>query len=325
VCDSWSRPLNQNPDIIQIFKFLNLTKSFPLGVIITSVFFFSLILFIWFRKVYGFPTLLFMCSPVLLLALDRGNEIITSILLLIGFILYYNKSLITQFISATAFLVSAVFKFWPTIFLIILAVLSLQRRVWGLILAGLLSFVYWITKQNTLFQMLQVTDSPSLFVISFGFSPIFQVEGNSVLLFSILGYSIFFMAYFLLQSGVFSTKDSFLEILSNDDRKLYFALTLTFVAVWLFGNSYIYRMIILLPIVLTLSQLRYRNIRPVQVMLIICLITVLSSKLPINYSLTFALCIILLLQCFQFIYNNYIKIIKSRLRFFQIRTQPKIF
>jgi hypothetical protein len=266
-----------------------------------------------------------MCSPVLLLALDRGNEIITSILLLIGFILYYNKSLITQFISATAFLVSAVFKFWPTIFLIILAVLSLQRRVWGLILAGLLSFVYWITKQNTLFQMLQVTDSPSLFVISFGFSPIFQVEGNSVLLFSILGYSIFFMAYFLLQSGVFSTKDSFLEILSNDDRKLYFALTLTFVAVWLFGNSYIYRMIILLPIVLTLSQLRYRNIRPVQVMLIICLITVLSSKLPINYSLTFALCIILLLQCFQFIYNNYIKIIKSRLRFFQIRTQPKIF
>ena len=307
VCDSWARPLNQNPDVVHFFKFFNLTKSFLLGIAITLLFFFVLISFIWLRKVHGFPILLFVLSPVLLLALDRGNEIITSILIILGCFFYYKKSLVSQLMSVIPFLASVVFKFWPAIFVLFLALLSFQRTVWIFVLLGTLSFAYWATKLDTLFQMIRATDSPALFEISFGFNPIFQVTGDYVLLFSIIGYSIFFMAYFFFQSRKLSTKDSFLEILSNDDQKIYFSLTSTFVVIWLFGNSYIYRMIILLPVVLILSQMRYHNIRSVQVILIICLITVLSSKLVISYSLTSALCIIFSLQCFHFIFDKYIK------------------
>jgi len=310
VCDSWARPLNQNPDVVHFFKFFNLTESFSLGIAITLLFFSILILFIWLRRIHGFPILLFMLSPVLLLALDRGNEIITTILLILGCFFYYKKSLASQVMSTIPFLASVVFKFWPTIFVLFLALLSFQRTVWIFVLLGTLSFAYWAAKRDTLFQMIRATDSPALFEISFGFTPIFQVTGNYVLLFSIIGYSIFFVAYFFLQSRTLSTKDSFLEILSNDDRKLYFALASTFVVIWLFGNSYIYRMIILLPIVLILSQIRYHNIRSVQVILIICLITVLISKQAISYSLTSALCIIFSLQCFHFIFDKYIKRLK---------------
>ena len=310
VCDSWARSLNQNPDVVHFFKFFNLTDSFSLGIAITLLFFSILILFIWLRKIHGFPILLFMLSPVLLLALDRGNEIITTILLILGCFFYYKKSFVSQLMSTIPFLASVVFKFWPTIFVLFLALLSFQRTVWIFVLLGTLSFAYWAAKRDTLFQMIRATDSPALFEISFGFAPIFQVTGNYILLFSIIGYSMFFVAYFFLQSRTLSTKDSFLEILSNDDRKLYFALASTFVVIWLFGNSYIYRMIILLPIVLILSQIRYHNIRSVQVILIICLITVLISKQAISYSLTSALCIIFSLQCFHFIFDKYIKRLK---------------
>jgi hypothetical protein len=148
ICDIWQRSFNQNPHVVYLFRFLKFTDVFLVGIFSTILLFCLIVWVSWKFKIQSFIWVLFLASPPFVLAIDRGNEVITLLLIVLAF---FVLTVSEKFIWFTSMLLSVAtfFKFWPLLLLISLSFYSVKFRKFFLA-SSILMGGYWIFHLNTL-------------------------------------------------------------------------------------------------------------------------------------------------------------------------------
>lgn len=291
VCDPWLRFFNQNPIVAEFLKAINLTNVFRIGI--SSLTLLCIILFAVINKleVKSIVPYLMLITPVSVLAIDRGNEIITLIFILIGLFSLHTKSTIRQTMGALSLFFACIFKLWPIVLVFFILIFFWKRVnvVPKCILA--LSFFYWIPQIDLALKRLDATNSGSPFGRSFGVQLIWDLTWpiNSFN----YGVAIVVLSLFLLLTYVRLSKSSLNQfILSTSGEATLYSLIpvmLTFSLIWALGDSYIYRMIILFPVVLLLGQFKFSEFAFPNFLLSAILVTCIVSLTPLVLIATSAL------------------------------------
>jgi hypothetical protein len=222
-------------------------------------------------------------TPVSVLAIDRGNEVITLTLILVGHFLLHTKSTIRQTIGALSLFFACVFKLWPVV-LVFFTLIFFWKRI-NLVpkFILILSFFYWIPQINLALSMLNATNMGSPFGRSFGLQLIWHGETIVIVVLSLS----------LLLTYVRLSKSSLNRfILSSSGVATLYSLIpvmLTFSIIWAIGDSYIYRMIILIPIVFLLGQFKFTKFAFPNFLVSAILVTCITSLTPLVLVTTSAL------------------------------------
>lgn len=276
ICDPFSRPLNQNPHIISFLRLLDFSNVVWLGLISTLLFFALMILISSKNQINQVTLLITLLSPPIVLAIDRGNEIIT-ILLIISSLYLLMGNRIKQSIGATLLVVSAFFKLWPV--LIILCVLIFLRKHLFIFAKGImiLPIIYWAINFESAVQMVRFTQRGNPNGLSFGIKHYFSSSISFIYIVIFLVTTLVFAVfYFFCVANLCIKKEqtsNYLAILNS--------LLLTYVVIWALGTSYVYRLIIFIPILIYLNKVFVVNRSLLQLESLI-LLTLLTSRLSIT-------------------------------------------
>ena len=283
VCDPWLRFFNQNPIVPEFLRAINLTNVIVIGI--TSLTLLYIILFAVINKleVKSIAPYIMLMTPVSVLAIDRGNEVITLTLILVGHFLLHTKSTIRQTMGALSLFFACVFKLWPVV-LVFFTLIFFWKRI-NLVpkFILILSFFYWIPQINLALSMLNATNMGSPFGRSFGLQLMWHGELIVIVVLSIS----------LLLTYVRLSKSSLNQfILSSRGVAILYSLIpvmLTFSIIWAIGDSYIYRMIILIPIVFLLGQFKFTKFAFPNFLVSAILVTCITSLTPLVLVTTSAL------------------------------------
>jgi hypothetical protein len=285
VCDPWGRAFNQNPDVGEVFRILQLANSNLVGIVSTFIF---LVLFVITNRTLRVENLspyLMTLTPVFILALDRGNELITVSLILIGIVCFHGNQNRVQILGSAAFSSAVFFKIWPIflVFFILIfhwKIIKIPSRV-----ILFFPFIYLAIKFEELQDIVLVTQSGSPFGTSFGLSLLASSQ------ISMLQALVFALTTLVVTSVLIGLGNRDFEdfITSNLGKRIMpwvLSLMLTYCAIWASGESFIYRMIILVPLVLILSSREVVTFHWCRIVISAILVTSISSRLPIIIALT---------------------------------------
>jgi hypothetical protein len=276
ICDPYSRPLNQNPHIISFLRLLDFSNVVLIGLTSTLLFFALMILISFKNQINPVTLLITLLSPPIVLAIDRGNEIITILLVISSLYLLIGNG-IKQSIGATLLVVSAFFKLWPIVMLI--CILMFLRKHLLIFTKGimLLSIIYWAINFESAVQMVQYTQRGSPMGLSFGIK---HYLSSSI--------SFFYVAIFLLTTVILSVFYFFsvMNLLRKKEGSANYlavlnSLLLTYIIIWASGTSYVYRLIIFIPILIYLNKVFSVNRSLLQLQSLMIL-TLLTSRLSIT-------------------------------------------
>lgn len=288
VCDPWGRLFNQNPQVGEFFRFLQITNVNFLGFVAVLVFFLSLGAAIRFLKIESVSFYILLCTPVVILALDRGNEILTITLLMLGLYLLRQNYLATQIFGSLVLGAAVFFKLWP-IFLVLFLLIFQWRRIKTLpkIFLGL-SILYWLLRIHQIKEIMNVTQSGSPYGVSFGLK-LFSHSGLTFAQILILATLTIVSVGFLIQSGNIALNE-FIGSKNNDILLPWLVpIMLTYSAIWFTSDSYIYRMVIFIPLVLILSRRATAEFEWSKFVIAAILVTAVSSRLAITTAISSAL------------------------------------
>ncbi|MCF8553245.1 MAG: hypothetical protein K9F97_00065 [Candidatus Nanopelagicales bacterium] len=288
VCDPWLRFFNQNPIVAEFLKAINLTNVFRIGIL--SLTLLCIILFAVINKleVKSIVPYIMLMTPVSVLAIDRGNEVITLIFILIGLFSIHTKSTIRQTMGALSLFFACIFKLWPIVLVFFILIFFWKRVNLFPKCILVLSLFYWIAQIELAINMLDATNSGSPFGRSFGLQLIWHDE-----LTTFYGVAIVVLSLSLLLTYARLSKSSMNQfILSTSGIATLYSLIpvmLTFSLIWALGDSYIYRMIILFPVVLLLGQFKFTEFAFPNFLLSAILVTCIMSLTPLVLVATSAL------------------------------------
>ena len=288
VCDPWLRFFNQNPIVAEFLKAINLTNVFRIGIL--SLTLLCIILFAAINKleVKSIVPYIMLMTPVSVLAIDRGNEVITLIFILIGLFSIHTKSTIRQTMGALSLFFACIFKLWPIVLVFFILIFFWKRVNLVPKCILVLSLFYWIPQIDLALEMLNATNSGSPFGRSFGLQLIWHGE-----LTAFYGVAIVVLSISLLLTYVRLSRSSLNQfILSTsglDTLSSLIPVMLTFSLIWAFGDNYIYRMIILFPVVLLLGQFKFTEFAFPNFLLSAILVTCIMSLTPLVLVVTSAL------------------------------------
>lgn len=249
--------------------------------------FFSLMQIIYFKKYLSTVSfVLILLSPPVILALDRGNEIVTFLLIVPGSYLIKRNSQI-QLFGAILLCLAAFFKLWPLVLLIsILFFLWNHLTIYSKLLI-FMTIIYWLIYRDNALNMLESTQKGSPFGLSFGL--IHYINGSI----SWTNLTLFLSVIFAICSILlirFKLMD-FIPLKNSLDRCLLNSLMLTYFTIWVMGDSYIYRLILVIPILVMLRkvipQVKARNLLETLI-----IATMLTSKLTVTTIMTSFLAIV---------------------------------
>jgi len=286
ICDPFDRPFNQNPHIVDFLKTIHFSDTTQIGLVSTLLFFILILTIAHKNQIRILTLFIMLLSPPIVLAIDRGNEIITILFLLPGLLLIL-KHKSTQTFGAFLLALSCFYKLWPIIILISLLFLFWNKLNVYSKFVLVLPLIYWIYFHENVFRMLEFTQKGSPFGLSFGLAHYTNstIELKFVVLFCIL--VIFLSGYFFTKSMLFNQSlygySANLVILNT--------LLITYISTWIFGTSFIYRLIIFIPIIVFLNKAIKEKIPRVMLESAI-LLTMLTSKLSITTVFTSCLAII---------------------------------
>ena len=124
-------------------------------------------------------------TPVSVLAIDRGNEVITLTLIFVGHLFLHTKSTIRQTMGALSLFLACVFKLWP-VALVFFILIFFWKRI-NLIpkCVLVLSLFYWIPQIDLALNMLNATNTGSPFGRSFGLQLIWHGEFIAIVVLSL--------------------------------------------------------------------------------------------------------------------------------------------
>ena len=283
VCDPWLRLFNQNPIVAELLKATNLANVIVLGISSLTLLYIILFAVVNKLEVKSIAPYIMLMTPVSVLAIDRGNEVITMILILVGLFLLYTKSTIRQTMGALSLFFACVFKLWP-IALVFFTLIFFWKRV-NLVpkFILVLSLFYWIPQIDLALNMLNATNTGSPFGRSFGLQLIWHGEFIAIVVLSLS----------LLLTYVRLSKSSLNQFITSSSgvATLYslIPVMLTFSIIWAIGDSYIYRMVILIPVVLLLGQFKFTEFTFPNFLLSAILVTCITSLTPLVLVTTSAL------------------------------------
>lgn len=245
VCDPWNRRFNQNPDIGELFRLLHLSNPIAVGVGSTLLFSFAVLLLLNdlkpnFRILYAI-----FLSPPLILALDRGNEVITISLILLSIIFATRKS--WRYCSLLLLGMASVFKFWPIVILVTWTLMTNAFSRLEKALICLLAFTYLTSHLDDLVAITNETQVGDLNGGSFGIE---LLEFNST--FGLVSLILIFVGAFSLKQIMRSQESVLLGLLRHNPMLL--ALSISYLALFVTGSHFNYRLIILIPIALIISS-----------------------------------------------------------------------
>jgi hypothetical protein len=285
ICDPWERPLNQNPFVVELFRFIKFSNLPFVGVASTLLFFFVTYLFNRNHKMTNFTVPLFLVSPVAILAVERGNELITLTLILGGFLLLEKEKLILQPLGAILLGYAAIFKLWPVI--IIVAMLVLSPRYFRVLTRLLLSvpIIYWILNLNLAKIAVQNTQLGSPSGVSFGAKLFLDVRIPALL--QLFYIALLFVAIFFLIRYFARDKSIAIQICNSRlEAVILISVFLTYFCIWILGQSFMYRLLLLLPALLVLVRPHNWNYSASRFLVSLVLLTSFSAKLQISIVLT---------------------------------------
>lgn len=308
-CDPFNRPLNQNPDVVYFFRLFNITNT-PFIALASLLFLtFAVVNYLKVHKINRVYPAIFLLSPVFFLASERGNEIITILLILLGFSALESGHKYIQLLGSITLGAASIFKLWPLIICFLL-IFSLPRTVWSKARITLLvPIFYWALNWERVRTSLQATQTGDPFGSSFGAKLLLHqnVQPHQfvfLLLFSITLATIYISA--LVKYSEVLSSNFFTEF----DSSVLIATIGTYLSVWLIGDSFSYRLLIFLPIILLLS--RPTNVsNPISILLVFVLLaTVWTIRLPITLAISNA-CGIFLLIFFLYLIIHQKKLVAS--------------
>jgi hypothetical protein len=280
ICDLWDRPLNQNPLVIDFFRFFNLSNVEIIGMLSYLLFFTTVIRFVWTRQINGVNIPIFLLTPPCVLAFDRGNEIITVLLILLSIPLLDSGKFKNQVLGSLLITGAGLFKLWP-IFLIGFLLVYCWKSYGSLVRLMLASsIVFWIAQIETVQRIHDATQSGSSFGVSFGFNVLINSENSRIqVILLILVTTIFFTLFYRGPKKQVHQFHSIPQIYPN--HRILMAFLSTYLIVWIVGDNFAYRLLLFTPVILLLSQ----NKPPVSLfnnqLARIIVTTMLCSRLPI--------------------------------------------
>jgi len=286
ICDPFSRPLNQNPHVIDLFRFLGFSNTLLIGLISTLLFF-TLVIFLA-KKNQMNPRSLFiiLLSPPVVLAIDRGNEIITILLITTSLYLLVRGNM-QQILGATLLGTSCFLKLWPVI-LVSCLIIFLRKQICIFAKVIMLApIIYWLLYFENALKMVSFTDKGSSLGLSFGIKHYL----NSSIPFV---HSVFFLTTTALIVAFYLSSMKYLVPVSKEfsaDLALFMSLSFTYVAVWAMGTSYVYRLVIFIPLVIYLNKSFVLN-KSRSLLEALLIVTLLTSRLSITTVFTNSVAVI---------------------------------
>ena len=252
-CDPWERKFNQNPQIIEFFRFATLTNVRARGFVSVVIFFLILLVLLKKLRISSITTFLMVSTPVIILSIDRGNEIITLSLILLGMLMLETKLAIRQAVFGSALVLAAIFKLWPIVLIFFISVFYWKKMKLTTKVILSLPFLYWAVRVDEIRAMLEATQQGSSSGLSFGLK-LLAFNDVSVIyrvtLFTIaISFFLLLKKFTKMHLELFITDTQGLSVLRSISPYM-----ITYAIIWMIGDSFIYRMVILLPIVILLSN-----------------------------------------------------------------------
>lgn len=303
VCDPWGRLYNQNSEVGEFFRFLHFTNVQFLGFLSILLLAIFLLFTVKFLKIESLGIYIMLLTPVMVLAVDRGNELISILFILVGIFCLRDGRQFMQLLGAAALGFAAFFKLWPIFLVFFLLVLQWSRiRIAAKVLLGL-PVIYWLLKIPEVEAILKATQVGSSVGTSFGLR-LFSSPNFSVTYFSVLVSIALGLTYLLIKLGNQNLQKFTMSVSGMRAVAWIIPLMLTYTAIWATGDNFIYRMLILLPIILLLSEPKIFELDWSKFVVAAILTTAITSRLPVTLAVSSAIAL-------YFLYVSVIALIKG--------------
>lgn len=288
ICDPWGRIFNQNPQVVELFRFFHLTNTFLVGffVLITLVAF--LIFEVHRKRMDKLALSLFLCSPVFVLAIDRGNELITLTLILFGLNRLSKENQLNQILGSSFLILAAFLKIWPLI--LIAAILFVQWKTLRLVskLSLITSLVYWGCRVELVKNIMKATQTGSPYGGSFGVKLFLSPNLGFPQRIFLISLSIL-LFFTLLKIGEGPLNSYVSSSAGSKSLKWILPFMLTYSGIWVLSDNFVYRMVIFIPLIVALSQENISEFTWPKIVLSSILTCGLTSRLATTISVSSAL------------------------------------
>jgi len=290
VCDPWFRVFNQNPDVVSFMQLFKISNLIMLGVV--SFLLFMVAIFISSRNQVAshYPILLFLFSPAASLAFERGNEVITLTLIILGIHFFLREVPGLRYFGICLLVLASIFKLWPAILVLIIGIGFRSQLTRPQKLVFLVPIIYWVFHLTGAIKMLESTQRGSFSGNSFGFRLWFQSNwgfANSLFLTT----ACLLCAWFVIRHLDLM---QFIKVsgLHLADSHLLTACLATYGCLWFFGDNFSYRLIVMLPVLFILLKPHFRSLEFSQTLVVLILVSSFSVRLPITQAVTSVLAVI---------------------------------
>ena len=206
VCDPWERAFNQNPQVIKVLKFFSIHNSDLFGFFLLLFCLIAMLLVLRLIAQERVFAWILMLSPPVVLAIDRGNEILT--LGLICCAIYMLGRGMYPLLAIAPIMLAGIFKFWPFLIVIFLAFFCQEFSKKQRLILAFCSLFYLAWNTNTLYLISKFTQVGDSSGGSFGFA---LFNFGSIYSYVILGAAI--VATYLIQK-----KSIFESVVSGRDN-----------------------------------------------------------------------------------------------------------
>ncbi len=179
-CDPWQRAFNQNPDVSRFLELIGVTSVNLLGISSFLMLTVLLILIVRKQDLINISVVIFFASPPFVLAVERGNEIITVFLILLGLSLLESDNKYFKAFSVFFLLAAVIFKLWPLLLIGSLAIFARKPKRKYLLVAFALSAGYWLSSLSDISKMLSATQNGSPNGVAFGFKLFFFEQTSPI-------------------------------------------------------------------------------------------------------------------------------------------------
>ncbi len=245
ICDPWNRSFNQNPDVAKIFRLLGLSSATVVGISTIVFFFLTILYMIHIFKPHQQTIYLFFFTPPVILAIDRGNEIITVSLILL--VVLFEKRRIHPNVSLALLSIASIFKFWPFVILISKTLVTSSLNPIKKMMIILVSLLYIGVHLSDIQNIARETQQGNLNGGSFGLG---LLEYKSV--YGLITLGIIAAGTLLLMINLKTEENALMKLLNLSP--LLKALFLAYCVVYVSGIHFNYRLVILIPIAFLLLE-----------------------------------------------------------------------
>jgi len=303
LCDPFNRIFNQNPQVIEFMKLANFKDAFVLGIFTSLLFYASIYLINSKYKSSRIQVIVAIISPSLILALDRGNEIITITLINFGVYLILGRNKLHN-LGYFLISVSAIFKVWPAFLALYILMFNYRKLNFLAKILLLTPMVYWSLFYKNLFGMVDSTQYRSPYGLSFGLKHFMNNSLETSILWIYGVFIVISVVYFLNRIKLQYTY-------TYHSINLILPFYLTYVSLWISNIHFSYRLVVLIPIFILLQGYKKNTFDAVWVNSIIltCLITArLSVTTALTSIMALVFCIIVLKELnfyrFKYIFSG---------------------